>query len=261
MEWGTRLKHELDTQGSGIFLTLTYREEDLPSNGSVSKDVLQRFFKRFRKQLFIVNNKNHKIMYYAVGDYGEQNDRPHYHSIILGMDKRNPVFTYTDFRKGYALCEAWTLGYVHVGTVTEASIHYVTGYVMRAQKFINSALRTTGTREQPFHLMSKGIGKAYALENKDQLTKDLSIVRQDVQVPLSRYYKTIIGAPKDPDITKALNDRQYLVNQGKRASLMSGTTELDELSLNTEELRRAVQHQKNREAKEELKRKILKSMR
>ncbi len=252
MEWGTRLKHELETQGKGIFLTLTYNDENLPQ--SINKEVLTLFFKRLRQQMFRENNEYIKIGYYAVGDYGEKNDRPHYHTIILGMDKRNTAFKYTDFRKGHAKCESWTLGYVHVGTVTEASIHYVTGYVTRAVKFINSHNQIHGKKEQPFHLMSKGLGKEWCLQNKEKLTRDLSIVRQDVQVPLSRYYKTIIGAPTDTNITNRLKDRQYLVNQGKRAGLMSITNSPDELKLNTEELRIAIQTQKNREAKEEQKR-------
>jgi len=251
MEWGTRLKHELETVGDGVFLTLTYKDEHLPYDGSISKDVIQRFFKRFRKLLF--REDVQKISYYSVGDYGELNDRPHYHSIIFGIDKRNPVFNYTDFKKGYALCESWTNGFVHVGTVTEASIHYVTGYVTRAVKFINSQMQKDSSRQLPFHLMSKGIGKDWCLLNSDQLKTDLSIVRQDVQVPISRYYKTILEIPTNPDITNRLEKRQYLVKQAKFASLMSITNSPDELKLNTEEMRRAIQTQKNREAKERLK--------
>ena len=80
-EWGTRIYHELDYYPESCFLTLTYDEEHLPDDYGLHKKHLQDFFKRLRK------NTGKKIKYYAVGEYGENYDRPHYHCIMLAIDR------------------------------------------------------------------------------------------------------------------------------------------------------------------------------
>lgn len=48
-EWSVRLIHELDYYDKACFITLTYDDENLPFDGSISKRELQLFFKRLRK--------------------------------------------------------------------------------------------------------------------------------------------------------------------------------------------------------------------
>ena len=64
-EWAVRILHETEFWESSCFVTLTYRDEDLPPNGSLDRYALTNYFKRLRKDL-----GDRKIKYYACGEYG-----------------------------------------------------------------------------------------------------------------------------------------------------------------------------------------------
>ena len=63
------------------FITLTYDDENIPWDGSLNKQHFQAFMKRLRW-----HNKEKKIRYFHVGEYGEQLSRPHYHALIFNHD-------------------------------------------------------------------------------------------------------------------------------------------------------------------------------
>jgi hypothetical protein len=79
-EWTVRIMHEMSCHDNAVFATLTYDDDHLPPDRSISKDELQRFIKRLRKEL-----GDRKIRYFACGEYGETTNRPHYHAIIFGL--------------------------------------------------------------------------------------------------------------------------------------------------------------------------------
>eukprot|EP01043_Picozoa_sp_COSAG02_P068353 COSAG02_NODE_11317_length_1749_cov_1.025455_4_plen_67_part_01 len=61
------------------FITLTFSPEELNKRGNPdSLDVrdFQLFMKRLRKK------HQHKIRFFNCGEYGEKNQRPHYHALI-----------------------------------------------------------------------------------------------------------------------------------------------------------------------------------
>lgn len=120
-DWTFRLRQELKKSKSSYFLTLTYEEKNVtrnPESGlpELSKRTLQLFIKRLRKE-------NARLVpwplrYYAVGEYGTQTERPHYHIIIFNLSQE----------LSKRLVDIWLLGQCHVGDVSAASIHYVTKY-------------------------------------------------------------------------------------------------------------------------------------
>lgn len=129
-DWSFRLFQETKVSQSAHFLTLTYDDSTVPVGDdcySLCKRDLQLFTKKLRKE------NGSKLRYYAVGEYGTKTNRPHYHSIMFNLQPRTVE----------ALPNIWNLGMVHVGDVNEASIHYVTKYV------INRDLEVSG-REPPF---------------------------------------------------------------------------------------------------------------
>ena len=79
-EWSLRLLHEMAYHERSVFLTLTYSDENLPDDLSISKRHLQLFLKRLRKQ-----SGRKGIKYFATGEYGESTQRPHYHAIVFGV--------------------------------------------------------------------------------------------------------------------------------------------------------------------------------
>ena len=83
-EWSLRLLHEMAYHERSVFLTLTYSDENLPDDLSISKRHLQLFLKRLRKQ-----SGRKGIKYFATGEYGESTQRPHYHAIVFGVGLKN----------------------------------------------------------------------------------------------------------------------------------------------------------------------------
>jgi len=70
------------------------------------------------------------------GEYGEKNNRPHYHAIIFGHDFTDRVFYGTapsghDLFMSPTLEKIWKQGFVQVGDVTYESAAYVARYIMK----------------------------------------------------------------------------------------------------------------------------------
>lgn len=180
-EWSFRLLQEYKQADSAVFLTMTYAEDSMPVNDCgypqlVKRDV-QLFTKRLRKASGDV-----QLRYYTVGEYGTKTLRPHYHSIMFNVPpnvlKRIQTF--------------WPYGHIHVGTVTPASIHYTTKYVINRHGDFQ-------TRSQPFSLMSKrpGIGSSYLHTHKHWHINGMRTHTMVNGVPaaLPRYYKDKFFTP------------------------------------------------------------------
>lgn len=170
-EWSMRMMHESYFHDYNFFVTLTYSPEHLPQDFGLHKSDFQRWLKRLRKHL------DYKIKYFACGEYGEQFGRPHYHAIIFGLMPDDVPL----------LSSCWQLGFVKVGTCTEYSTQYVSGYIQK--KLIGKRAVEYGDREPPFQLVSQGLGYAYASANKEFYEqKGFSRYRgSNRQIP--RYYK------------------------------------------------------------------------
>lgn len=148
-DWTLRLTHELSSSTSAHFITLTYSDENIYYNEnnvpSVYKPHLQNFIKRLRRKT------DNKLRYYAIGEYGTQSLRPHYHVILFNLPND----------RLYTIEDSWMddqtiMGFTKTGTVTPGSIHYVTKYHVNKTHFpING--------NKPFATMSRrpGIGHDY----------------------------------------------------------------------------------------------------
>lgn len=125
--------HEAHMHKQNSFITLTYSPEFLPKDYSVHIDHLQKFFKRLRK------NTNQRFKYFACGEYGDINKRPHYHAILFGMgfaDRTLWSKTNTGdlLYRSNTLEKSWQLGHSSIGEVTFQSCAYVARYVMKKRK-------------------------------------------------------------------------------------------------------------------------------
>jgi len=149
-QWVFRLMQEEKRSVGAHFVTLTYDTEFVPitPNGfmTLKKHDLQNFFKRLRKLC-----PDTKIKYYAVGEYGSLNKRPHYHAIIFN------VLDSTHYSKAWSLGNKM-LGSVHVGSVTSSSVAYTMKYIDKP-----SYKKQFGRddRQREFPVMSKGLGDNY----------------------------------------------------------------------------------------------------
>lgn len=195
-EWSVRILHELTTwQGEGVFITLTYKDELLPINGSLEPRHLQLFWKRLRKYY-----KGKKIRYYACGEYGENTRRPHYHAIVFGLTMAELEGTRKNNRLiSPVIDDLWVYGYNVIGTVTSDSAQYVAGYI---EKKLNGDKAVEEYEKRgviaPFSRMSQGIGGKYAAENAAQIIENLDITIKGNHVGIPRYYKTKLNI--DPQL-------------------------------------------------------------
>ena len=114
---------------------------------TTKKSDLQKFFKRLRKW----HGKNTTpLKYYAVGEYGGQTKRPHYHIVIFNADLSH-------FERAWSI-DLKPLGQIHIGTITEASIGYTLKYICKDSQI---PMHKNDDRQKEFALMSKGLGDNY----------------------------------------------------------------------------------------------------
>lgn len=116
-----------------------------------------------------------KLRFFAVGEYGDQSWRPHYHVVLFGGGQcarvitRNAVGTSRpDPENCCAFCRTisrtWNKGLVQTGEVNDKSLGYVAGYVMK--KMTAADDKRLDGRHPEFTRMSRrpGIG-FYAMDD------------------------------------------------------------------------------------------------
>lgn len=170
-EWTLRLLLEARESKYVYFSTLTYSPEYLPEDGGLSKDDLQKFMKRFRKRL------GFPVRYYAVGEYGEKTNRPHYHLVLFSNEEIPTEHRYRDrackvgFWESPVIADSWLPGCrtdcipLLGSDDREKSIRYVCGYVLKKltkKERAQRPLEIFATKPE-FAFMSKkpGIGAIY----------------------------------------------------------------------------------------------------
>lgn len=190
-QWAIRCVHESKLWENNSFVTLTYNDLNLPIDGSISKREVQLFMKRLRKEY------GEGIRFYACGEYGEENKRPHYHLILFNIQfndrelhsVRNGVKLY----RSRKLEEIWTKGYSTIGDVTFESASYVARYVTKKITGDKAENHYNGKIPE-FALMSRrpGLGKGFVEEYyKDIYVKDEIIMRNGLKMKPPKYYDKI----------------------------------------------------------------------
>lgn len=151
-EWANRIMLEAKYHEKNCALTLTYNDENLPKDGSVSRREVQLFMKRLRKAIAPI-----KVRFFACGEYGAKGKRPHYHVIIFGYDFEDKDYYFTsndgnDFFRSPLLEKIWPKGYSLVGPFNRNSAKYCAKYLNKLDRHEQKGLT------RPFTQMSLGIG-------------------------------------------------------------------------------------------------------
>lgn len=215
--WTHRIMLESLEHSHASFLTLTYADQNLvrvPGKdlATLSPEHLRNWLKRLRFKL-----QPQKIRFYAVGEYGDQSQRPHYHAVIFGL----PPCSYGMTRKlkhsvGKSCCstcdlvrDTWMLGNIYVGEVNLQTAQYVAGYTVKKMTCADD-LRLEG-RYPEFARMSlkPGIGAGMMhevasalLEHDDQLEDVPTVLRHGMkQMPLGRYLRKKLRAAMGREVT------------------------------------------------------------
>lgn len=199
-DWAMRLMHELQLHPYAWFLTMTYRE--VPEDGSVHKEHVQLFNKRVREAFF--RGTDQGFRFFAVGEYGEQTWRPHYHGIYFGLPLSDLVlYKETPGGKLYnspQMEKLWGHGYLTVSPVSWEACAYVARYVTKKvngerkddhYRRVNPATGEVTWLTPEFALMSRrpGLGKGwFDRYQEDVYPDDFVVVGGRKRGPPPRFY-------------------------------------------------------------------------
>ena len=106
----------------GSFITLTYKDEELPKDGSLDRTHLKKFIQKLKERVAPTER------YFAVGEYGTKFFRPHFHVIHFGG------FGNEAWNRIYESCWSTKRGMRGFVQTSPANINrqsYVTGYVTK----------------------------------------------------------------------------------------------------------------------------------
>ena len=170
-DWQTRcLAETAMSDYPPLFITLTYRNEDLPADGVCKKDC-QKFLKRLRIHIERHLGKKCRLRYVLVSEYGKTTHRAHYHMLLWNMpfvsdEGKNTWQALHDF-----IQRSWTHGWIGLERCVDYSGKYCMKY-LRKECVVPAGCNAT------FLLSSRrgGIGRAYA----DSLTE---FARNNPQMP------------------------------------------------------------------------------
>jgi hypothetical protein len=180
------------------FVTLTYNGGSLPADRSVHKDELQKFIKRLRK------NSGLQFRYFAVGEYGDESGRAHYHLILFGFP-----YVYDEYVE-----KSWHFGISQTLPMEPGAAGYISGYVSKKLtkddeytrekldgKSPEFSIMSRGRKTHPDYRFQGGIGYGYIRQIAKNIIRDkLSLVGDDHKyirisgtiLPLDKYMRDCI---------------------------------------------------------------------
>lgn len=205
-DWAFRLYHQMMHSDTACFMTLTYGQQkergvyqwgenpplSFNGNETLDKRHLQLFFKRLRKENSrllkdndgILSKNQKKLKYYAVGEYGTNFLRPHYHIIMFNLHSH---LISRSFRVAKNI---WQKGSVDIAVCNIATINYVVGYLMQGSW---TPLDDSDDRQPHYSTMSKGLGSQYLSDTVYNYHLDRMEIMvthpSGFQMTMPRYYK------------------------------------------------------------------------
>lgn len=169
--WAFRLYAEIPYWKEAVFTTITYEDNPI----TLKKDHLQKFIKRLRKNL-----GERRIKHYSVGEYGDENHRPHYHQIILGLGMSDKDL----------INDSWGYGFTNIDVPNHKRIEYVVGYVDKKLHGNDLDIYKKAGLQPPFKLSSQGLGLQFFNDNKQQIIDNGYVLYRGRKFSIPRYYLT-----------------------------------------------------------------------
>lgn len=158
-EWAIRAMHEAQMHAKNAFITLTYNEEHLPENGSLDLREWQNFAKRMREAVG-------PFRFLHVGEYGAENNRPHYHALIFGQnfDEDRAVWKECDLtgRRYYRspkLAKLWPKGFHDIQDLSREAANYVCQYAVK--KIYGTSVKADEEREKRYQRVDPTTGEVW----------------------------------------------------------------------------------------------------
>lgn len=230
--WAFRILQEKKRSTSAHFVTLTYDDQHVPINPetmtiTLDKEAIPKYMKRLRKlheKVYKLKpSLRMKLKYYAVGEYGEDYERPHYHIILFNAIKELIPLSWAIDNKMIGLVDIGKKG------VTAGGARYLCQYMLTGLNDNNQL------RQKPFSLMSKNLGDNYitkaikqwhlektgkAVVTKEGImkTRDRYYAIQDgYKIALPRYYRDKIFPKLYREIDIPIITEKEMIKQYKEA--------------------------------------------
>lgn len=202
------------------FITLTYNDQHLPKNQSISVREIQLFIKKLRKHVEPI-----KLRFYACGEYGEKTHRPHYHALIFGYgfpDKKlykTVTATEQDYYTSDTLQNIWQQGHCIIGDITHQSAAYCARYVTKKingdpwQTHYTMLCPETGElipiREE-FATMSRrpGIGNSFYKKYRGDIFPDDFCIIDGKKRKTPGYYLALLRE-EEPKLYELMKTKRY----------------------------------------------------
>ncbi len=209
--WAIRCMHEAQMYDNNCFLTLTYEDSQIPSNGSLNKSHFQKFIKRLRKRL-----QPQKVRYYHCGEYGTKYSRPHYHALLFNYDfpdkrlwsygqGKNPMY------RSKLLESLWDFGWSTISDLTQASAAYAARYSIKKIRGTATNIIDPDTGLKPYERVDEitgeiiailpeyatmsthpGIGRDWYEKYKDDVFPDDFVVYKGKRCRTPNYYRKLL---------------------------------------------------------------------
>lgn len=186
--WALRCMLEAKQYKNNYFITLTYDDINMKFNQMINTETgeiknvptlcpkdLQKFIKKLRRHYEYKYN-HIGIRFYACGEYGSKNNRPHFHIILFNI----PIFDLKAHHKNALgdniytsdeISKIWNKGIIGIGEVTYQSVCYTARYMTKKHKGLDKNYYKNNGLYPEFSRMSRkpGIGREYYEENKHKI--------------------------------------------------------------------------------------------
>lgn len=181
--WVVRNYYEQKQHQKICFITLTYEYNPIIL---VKKD-LQDFFKRLRTRLDRTSGE--KIRYFASGEYGALNHRPHYHVIIYGWNDAAPNYLTINKRKNICyqaqlIQECWGHGRTSYQEFNTHEIPYTTLYTTANDEF-KKAYKLTMAKAKKIESLYKSA--QIDEKRRKELTDNIISIYEEMREKKARY--------------------------------------------------------------------------
>jgi len=220
-EWAIRCYHETAMHERNCWLTLTFENDPV----TVAKTDLQVFFKALR-------HAGHRFSYYAVGEYGENFSRPHYHVCLFGTDFEDK-FPWKKSKGGLLyrspkLEKAWPHGHALISALTLENAGYTARYTMKkingdmADEHYVKDYHGIEVKVHPeFALMSlkPPVGKRWIEKYYKEVFPADHVIYKGKECPVPRYYYNWLQL-HDPKLFKVVQAKR--IQHHKNAEYETG---------------------------------------
>jgi len=224
-QWAIRCVHEASLYEKNCFITLTYAPEHLPKHGTLDKTHFQKFMKRLRKKY------GKGVRYFHCGEYGEKNERPHYHACLFNFDfpdkklfrntRGHKLYTSDSLQKLWSTSKGEPLGFTTIGALTFETAAYTARYILKKvtgkralyhYNLFDSLGEIIEERLPEYTTMSRrpGIGKNWFEQYREDVFPGDFVVLKGKKLKPPRYYDKLYDVFSPTAAIKVKNNRKAL---------------------------------------------------